>query len=193
MSRQVCRLRESSSSEGPPAKKRTVSKRTVEKWVAEYDCTLNTTVWLKFNLANWDHMASLRCAVCTQFKEKTCFNAQLLSSLHQRNHQRSNINVQTSMFKEHAATSMHERAIGLFKKQQSSSVCGYAPIAVTLLQPSMDEATCTWTKCKFDVAYMIAKENLPFTKMKAMCKLVEQNGAELGQGYKNDQACATFI
>ena len=57
----------------------------------------------------------------------------------------------------------------------------------------MDEATCTRTKHKFDVAYMIAKENLLFTKMKAMCKLEEWNGTELGQGYKNDQACATFI
>ena len=76
----------------------------------------------------------------------------------------------------------------MFKKQQSSSVCGYALIAAALLA-----ATCTRTKHKFDVAYMIAKENLPFTRMKAMCELEEQHGAELGQGYKNDQACATFI
>ena len=29
--------------------------------------------------------------------------------------------------------------------------------------------------------------------MKAVCELEEWHGAELGQGYKNDQACATFI
>ena len=69
----------------------------------------------------------------------------------------------------------------------------YALITAALLQPSMDKATCTRTKRKFDVAYMIAKENLPFTRMKAMCELEERHGAELGQGYKNDQACATFV
>ena len=46
---------------------------------------------------------------------------------------------------------------------------------------------------KFDIAYMISKENLPFTKMKAVCELEERHGAEFGQGYKNDHACATFI
>ena len=40
---------------------------------------------------------------------------------------------------------------------------------------------------------MIAKENLPFTKMKALCELEERHGAELGQGYKNDRACASFV
>ena len=85
--------------------------------MAEYDRTLNTTVWLKFNVADRDHVASLRCAVCTQFKDK-------LVSM--RNFRQTFIegttNVRTSTFKEHAATSMHERAMGLFKKQQSSRV-----------------------------------------------------------------------
>lgn len=36
------------STEGPPAKKRAVSRRTVEKWIVENDRELNTTVWLKF-------------------------------------------------------------------------------------------------------------------------------------------------
>ena len=165
MSGQACRLQESSSSEGPPAKKRSVSRTAAEKWVAEYDCTLNTIVWLKFNMADRDHVASLRCAVCTQFKDKLVL---------MRNFRPAFIggttNVQTSTFREHAATGMHERAMGLFKKQQSSSVCEYAPITAALLQPSMDKATCTRTKRKFDVAYIIAKESLPFTKMKAACE-----------------------
>ena len=63
---------------------------------------------------------------------------------------------------------MHARATVLFKKQRASSVCEYAPIAAALLQPSMDDATREWMKRKFDTAYMIAKENLPFTKMKAV-------------------------
>ena len=151
--------------------------------MAEYDCTLNTIVWLKFNMANRDHMASLKCAVCTQFKDKLVSMRNFCPAFIE-----GTTNVQTSLFKEHAATSMHERAMGLFKKQQSSSICEYAPIVAALLQPSMDEATCTQTKHKFDVAYMIAKENLPFTKMKAECELEEWHGAKLGQGFFSDEA-----
>lgn len=39
---------------------------------------------------------------------------------------------------------------------------------------------------------MIAKEHLPFTKMKPLCELQERHGVALGQGYKNNQACMTF-
>ena len=40
---------------------------------------------------------------------------------------------------------------------------------------------------------MIARQNLSFTKMKAVCELEKRHGAELGQGYENDRACATFV
>ena len=82
---------------------------------------------------------------------------------------------------------MHACAMVLFKKQHASSVSEYAPIAAAQLQLSTDDATREQTKRKFDIAYMIAKENLPFTKMKAVCGLEERHGAELGQGYKNDR------
>ena len=35
----------------------------------ENDCTLNTTVWLKFE-ANCNHVLPLKCAAYSQFKEK---------------------------------------------------------------------------------------------------------------------------
>ena len=46
---------------------------------------------------------------------------------------------------------------------------------------------------KFDISYMIAKEKLAFTKMKSICELEEMHGVDLGAGYKNDHARATFI
>ena len=59
----------SSSSSGPPPKKRAISRKTVEKWVVENDRELNTSVWLKFE-GDRNHVFSLKCAVCLQFKEK---------------------------------------------------------------------------------------------------------------------------
>ena len=50
------------------------------------------------------------------------------------------------------------------------------------------------TKRKFDIAYLIAKENLAFTKMAPHCELLqERHGVNLGTGYKNEKACATFV
>ena len=46
---------------------------------------------------------------------------------------------------------------------------------------------------KFNIAYLIAKHDLAFTKMKPLCELEERHGLNRGQGYKNDQACATFV
>ena len=156
--------------------------------MAENDKALNTSIWLKFEKADRDHVLSLKCAVCSRFNDKLVSMRTYRPAFVE-----GTTNVRTSSFKEHAATDMHARAMVLFKKQQSSTVCEYAPIAKALLQPAMDDHTRASLKRKFDVAYMIAKEKLAFTKMKPLCELEERHGVDLGQGYKNDRACSTFI
>ena len=168
----------------PPAN-RGVNKRTADKWLAEYNKELNTSVWLRYELGDRNHVMRLKYAVCAQFGTK-------LESM--RNYRSAFIdgtsNVCTSTFKEHATTDMHTRAMSLFKKQQSSSVLEYAPIARALINLPMDERT---KKRKFKVSYMIAKEKIACTKMQPLCDLEEKHGVDLGPGYRNDHACATFI
>ena len=74
----------------------------------------------------------------------------------------------------------------------SSNVIDYAPIAKCFAEASMDWSTLAKTT-KFDISYMIAKEKLAFTKMKPICELEESHGVNLGVGYKNNCACATFV
>ena len=102
-------------------------------------------------------------------------------------------NVRTSTFKDHADTDMHKYTMVLLKKAQSSGPREYAPIARALGQSSMDAASTTKIKRKFETAYVIAKEKLAFAKMKPICELEERHGADLGSEYQNDKACATFI
>ena len=56
----------------PPTKKRSLEKKTVEKWIMENNKELNTSVWLKFETAavDRDHVATLKCTVCSRFKER---------------------------------------------------------------------------------------------------------------------------
>ena len=89
---------------------------------------------------------------------------------------------------------MHAHAMVLFKKQHARNITEYSPIAAALLHLRlMDETTQARMKRKFDIAYMIAKENMSFTKMKAVCALEERHGADLGEGYKNDRGCSVFV
>ena len=45
----------------------------------------------------------------------------------------------------------------------------------------------------FDIAYFVAKIELPFTTYPHLCLLEEKHAVELGQTYRNDKACKDFI
>ena len=75
------------------------------------------------------------------------------------------------------------------KKASSSSLLNYAPIAKALHK--LDAATEIIKK--FEIAHYIAKENLSLLKMGPLCELVERQGIDIGQNYKNDKACSMFV
>ena len=86
---------------------------------------------------------------------------------------------------------MHARAMTLLKRDRGVDIREYMPIA--RVPSTMDEASREKTKKKFEVAFMIAKNNMAMTKMKPICELEERHRVDLGQGYKNNQTCASFI
>ena len=45
---------------------------------------------------------------------------------------------------------------------------------------------------KFDIAYVLAKEKLPFRKYPAICELEEHHGVKLGSAYKTEIAAKEF-
>ena len=55
-----------------PTKKHSLQKKTVEKWIVENDKEPDTSIWLKFKMAaeDCDHVATLKCAIRSQFKER---------------------------------------------------------------------------------------------------------------------------
>ena len=46
---------------------------------------------------------------------------------------------------------------------------------------------------KFDIAYLIAKEELPMTKYAAIIDLKKKHGVDLGTTHCNEMQAATFI
>ena len=174
-------------SEASARTQRLVSVSTVEKWKRAHDTTLNTSSWLSYERVPGDreHACRLRCTVCTRFRDKI---------KHTRNFCLAFIdgssNLRTSSFKDHAKTEMHRIAMHHLKKSQSTSVQEYSPVARALHR--MDDITETDMKHKFDIAYMIAKEGMAYTKMAPLCELQERHKVQIGGSYRNNQACATF-
>lgn len=123
--------------ESCPLAKRAVTINTVNKWIAENDKKLGTTTWLCYDKANRDHVSALKCSICIRFQDKLQsdknFNsAYILGSK----------NLRTSSFKDHAASDMHQHAMKLLKKSQSSGdVSSYTPIAkaLTMLDARTEE------------------------------------------------------
>ena len=44
-----------------------------------------------------------------------------------------------------------------------------------------------------EIAFVVTKEELPFTKFVPIAQLEKRHGVELGQTYMNDHTCAEFI
>ena len=170
----------------PPRKKRGLSVSTVEKWILEYDKTLNTATWLGYDKTGQNQVSRLKCKVCQRFVDKIRgsrnFSAAFIDGSE---------NFRTSSFKDHAKTDMHERAMVLLKKEQFQNICDYSPIARSFYR--MDSEAEAKIKRKFDLAYVMAKENIAFTKMMPLCQLEERHGVDLGETYKNDMACSAFV
>ena len=181
---------DSTESSDIPAKKRTIQKKTIQKWISEFDKEFSTSVWLKLETkeGDRDHVALLKCSICSRFK------CQLVSIKNFRaTFIEGSSNVRVSSVKDHAVLDMHTRAMLLFKKSEACVPSEFSPIARALAQSSMDASTKAKIKRKFEAAYFVAKENLAFTKMRPICQLEERHGVDLGHEYQNDKSCAIFI
>ena len=95
MDKMLGRKRTARSDEVPPAKKRGVSVKTDQKRITESNKEIGTSVWLKYEKADRDLVATLKCSV---------FNDKLRGM---RNYNDVFIvgsrNLQSSSYKEHAA------------------------------------------------------------------------------------------
>ena len=82
----------------------------------------------------------------------------------------------------------------LLKKEQGRAaglgVASYAPIAQALSK--LPEEEKGKLRKKFDSAYFVATEKLPFTKYPGICELEVRHGVDLGISYVNKSAGRTF-
>ena len=100
-------------------------------------------------------------------------------------------NLRVSNTEDHARGEPHKRAMDLhFKEQKGLCVTERAEAMkgtndagqqlITTGIPNMQAGELATTKIKFEVAYFIAKEELPLAKYEQIVQLEEKHGVEIG-------------
>ena len=121
-------------------KRRSVSAKTVDKWILEYNRTLNTSTWLEYvKVAAEYHMVVPSWKVCVLIEDKLKGMRNFCWAYIE-----GSTNLRTSSFIDHAKTDMHQRAILLLKKEPQQTSVRMPPIAKSLF--SLDVAAKTVIK-----------------------------------------------
>ena len=58
------------SSSDSSTKKRTVTAKSVDKWILDHDKDINTATWLQYKMVDRYHVAKLKCTICMRFMDK---------------------------------------------------------------------------------------------------------------------------
>ena len=95
---------------------------------------------------------------------------------------------------DHAKSDQHKLSMSLMSadraKAMNKPITTYTPIAKSLLV--MDKALEGKMSKKFDICYVLAKENLAFRKYPAIHELETRHGVDLGQTYATKDSAKTF-
>jgi len=96
--------------------------------------------------------------------------------------------IRIKTLQEHSKTTSHSDCEGA----QAAKVNPSGTPMACVLQKMSENVRERMTKL-FNIAYFVAKEEAPFTMFPSLVDLHHKNGLELGDTYKNDNACRTFV
>ena len=141
-----------------------------EDWLREFS-------WLRY----CKEKNSMNCQCCSRYP-RTAGNTKFADS------------VGTSQFKhdtlvKHNISIKHRACRDMLINEKATPL----PVAFTRQQAVNHSADEAEMMLKFNTAYFVAKEELPFTKFKSQLDLQIKNGLKLNDTYSNDTACAQFV
>ena len=90
----------------------------------------------------------------------------------------------------HSNSTRHRRARDHVLNKQREPSQGPLSKAFQKVQQKNDKEAQREMSVKFNTAYFLAKEELPFTKYAGLIQLQKKNGLEVGPTYANDTKCA---
>ncbi|CAB3993296.1 zinc finger 862-like [Paramuricea clavata] len=183
------------TNEGTPcSKKSRVKPETVKNWVTRFDKEFQTFSWLDYSTEKEkgiNVVTQLKCKICKKYRKRITgcrnFSDKWVVGAS---------SVKTSSVREHAMSDQHVHAMNVQNKEFARSegkslVPREAPIIQALENLSNEEQERM--KIKFDVAYLVATEQMAFSKYPSICALEIRHGVDIGQSYLNANACKEFV
>ena len=139
----------------------------------------------------------MTCLVCTMFEDQIKHNRDFSNAWI-----RGTCNLRLSNAKNHAASKCHQHAYELYIKGLKGEASTNAD---NCLRPASNQRTLEdgftrlneiqleQTIKKFDIAYFVAKQELPFAIYEDLIALEKRHGVDLGDVYENRKQCAEFV
>ena len=164
-----------------------VRAETVKNWAKEID---SLGEWLRYEVDEKSgRVTHLYCAMCATHVDK-------LKAL--RNFSPSFVNgISGGALKKdgvikHSKSDMHSKAVTLTRKPKMAlhEIYKSTPIGRAMAGASAEEMT-RLSKL-FDLAYVIAKEEMPFTKYPTLVEVEKRHGVPLGSTYGTEHKCSEF-
>ena len=175
---------------------------TAEKWKSTTLAKYNADEWLIINEnnANKGFVKTLKCATCMKFRERIIS----MKGFTPQWSEHGSTRLLHAAALEHASSEAHKKSFDLHMRQKGLAVLDRRDALQDILTgskqtdiltgiSSMQKVDVELTKKKFEVAYFIAKEELPLIKYKAILSLEEKHGVTLGNGYRNENTGGVFI
>lgn len=181
-------------------KQRNLSVTAANRWKTTALATHSGNEWLVVNADKAGYVVSLNCSVCKTYAEKLKgmknFSTAWAFS--------GSANLRLSNAEDHARGDPHKRAMDLHLAEEKGQCVAERAEAmkgtndagqqlITTAIANMQAGDLAKTKMKFEVAYFIAKEELPLAKYPQLIQLEERHGVEIGESYRNRKSCAHFI
>lgn len=170
---------------------RQVTLKTFTRWLSQYEQDHQTSTWLRCDpdSDNKALVSCLWCELCRKFEHsvsgtRSFSRAWVVGSNNQR----------ASNIIDHALSEQHRLAANKFREEQARSsnqpITTYAPVAKGLLAIGKRELEKLGKK--FDLCYVLAKENLAFRKYPALVSLEKRHGVDVGTAYLNKASARVF-
>ena len=179
----------------PPAKPRTVTIDTIEKsWYNNVLAKYDGKDWLRYEKEG-AQAVNLKCVVCSKYKD----DLSLLKGFKDE-WIKGSTNYRSSNALNHAESEQHKTAMNRHLKAKGTSftdinekrkVEGQQNIVDGLA--NMSKAEQDMINHRIEVAYFVAKEELPFAKYERLLALEEKQGLKEGNAYRNRAACSEMI
>ena len=153
--------------------------------------------WLTYSIDKNDKVQDMKCTVCAKYeehiKDMPNFSNVLIKS--SKNYGKSVIEKHANKSGPHLkAMSIHfkYKGIPLNERANSLSSVHFANTDIVSGNSMMDKNDLARTKHKFEVAYFVAKQQLPMTRYEEFLKLKRMHGIDIGPAYLTDQYCGIF-